>query len=152
MGSIISDKYKGKKFAKDWLALLLDANASKTRTVKVYKEDPADAEKKIQVEEERPGGVDVDKLLALANENGIDTANLEKAKDGHGFAGRARMTLRNQMQTVAKQRHGLMINGEFVSAPIDWLAEKQAPESPTHEQDGTKIAKAVEPAKEAEDA
>lgn len=145
--SIINEKYKGKKFAKDWLAELLDKTATKTRTVNVRKPDPEDAEKTVLVPEERAGGVDTDKLFALAKENGIENAKLNAArgtgKDGadpHGFAGRARMTLRNELQTVAKQRHGLVVNGEFVEAPADWLTAKSAPEAPTHTKAGEKIA------------
>jgi hypothetical protein len=150
--SIINDKYKGKKFEKDWLANLLDANATKTKTVtKSTKDEDGNVTK---TEEERPAGVDVDKLIAIGDENKVDLAKLKAARgtgengaDPHGFAGRARMTIRNQLQTVAKQRHGLVIGGEFVSAPADWLTAKQAPAEPTHTQAGEKIAKA-QPAKE----
>jgi hypothetical protein len=146
MASIISDKYKGKKFEKDWLAALLDTHATKMRTVKLYEPDPADAEKKIQVEKTRPDGVDVDKLFAIAKANEVDTTKLdavrgtgENGADPHGFAGRSRMTLRNQLQTIAKQRHGLIVGEEFVEAPADWLKAKGAPDTPSHSQTGEKI-------------
>lgn len=152
MASIISDKYKGKKFDKDWLAQLLDTNATKTKEVTVKRPNPDNPEEKLSVTETRADGVDGTKLMALGRENGVDLSKLEGKEDTHGFAGRARMTIRNMLQTVAKQRHGINVNGTFVSAPADWLALKGAPAEPTHTQDGTKIAKAAPAAAEGETA
>lgn len=139
--SIIDPKYRVKKDP-DWLANLIGGATTKfkdkvTKT-KVEGTDPVEF---VETTTQVADGIDVDKVFALARENGLDTkvAAFEAQREGAGFAGRFRMTARNMLQAVAKQRHGLMINGSFVSAPADWLADKKAPEAPTHTQDGTKI-------------
>lgn len=150
MPSIIAEKYK--KFEPDWLAKLIAEHATKTKQVSVKKKNPENEEETITVTEDRADGVDLDKLFALAAANGIDVSKFEAQRDSHGFAGRFRMTARNMLQTVAKQRHGLKIGDEFVSAPADWLEAKKAPAEPTHTQDGAKIEKpkAAEATKEPE--
>lgn len=131
------DKYKGKE--KDWLAKFIDEHATATKTVK-YTE--MDGDTKVNKTKTVSDGVDVDKLHALAEKNGLDITALKAQSDTHGYPGRARMTIRNMLQTVAKQRHGLHnTGGTFVSAPKDFLAAKGAPDAPTHTQKGEKIAK-----------
>lgn len=154
MASIINDKYKGKKFEKDWLATLLDENASGTKTKKVKEKNPENPDETITKEVTVPHGVDGTKLLALARENGLNVDALAADEGKHGWAGRARMTIRNMLQTVAKQRHGLVIGGEFVTAPTDWLQSEKvkAPAAPTHSETGEKFVVAKVEEKEKADA
>lgn len=148
--SIIASKYRGKytKNTRDWLAQLLDEHATKTKDRKVTEGDgEGKTTKTVQV----PDGIDTNKLHAIAEANGLDIAKLKAQSATHGYPGRARMTIRNMLQTVAKQRHGLHAGGKFHDAPAEFLNVKGAPATPTHTQDGTKIVveKKVEPAKAA---
>lgn len=154
--SIIDPKYRLKYKTPDWLAQLLLDHTSKTKDVparaaseqvgKIGEEGykPAKAATEAKTVND---GVDVDKLFALATENGLASriGKFEAQKGGHGFEGRIRMTIRNMLQPVVKQRHGLVVNGTFVSAPEDFLRKIGVLEGqkPTHTQDGTKIAKAA---------
>jgi hypothetical protein len=136
------DKYK-KPEAKDWLSKLLDAEATKTREVKKTVVNPENPDEKITTTEQRADGIDVDKLFQIAKNNGINTANLQGHEADHGFAGRARMTIANGMRRVIKERHGCFNLGRtFLTAPPEMLNKLQADAEPTHNQDGTKIAKA----------
>lgn len=156
--SIIKPQYRGKYKTPDWLGTLLNDNASKVKTL------PAQDAKAATGEIGKPGyspareakpertvidGVDVDKLFVIGRENGLNLDKFEAQKGAHGFEGRFRMTVRNMLQTIAKQRHGLVINGTFVRAPQEFLTKVGVLEGvkPTHNPDGTKIPK---PAKVAE--
>lgn len=144
--SIVNSKYRGKYAAdqKDWLAKFIDTHATKTKSVKVKSADGEGTETK-----KVPDGVDVDALHSLAEANGLDIESLKAQSGNHGYAGRARMTVRNMLQTVAKQRHGLHGNdGQFHEADPAFLTAKSAPETPTHERDGTKKAKPSTPTPE----
>lgn len=144
------DKYKGAE--KDWLAKFLDGEATLTRDVKVTKPNPDNADEKITVTEKRPDGVDIDALFTLASKNGLDVAKYSAQRDSNGFAGRFRMTIRNMLQKVVKQRHGLFnVGGTFTSAPAEFLTKIGAPEAPTHTQAGEKIAKPAAPTEPAAD-
>lgn len=140
--SIVNPKYRDKyKGEKNWLAKFIDAEATKTREVKVTKPNPANPDEKITTTENRAAGVDTKALFVLADKNGIDYANLKGHEDDHGFPGRARMTIGNGLRRVVKQRHGLYNKGgTFTSAPADFLAQIDAGDKPTHNQDGSKIA------------
>lgn len=137
--SIVDPKYRDKYKTPDWLAKILidSATASKEKVIK--EKDPADETKVLTKTVIVPDGVDIDKLFAIGKENGLDLAKYEDQREVHGFTGRFRMTVRNMLQAVVKQRHGLIVGGKFVEAPKEFLAERKAPESPTHEPDGTKI-------------
>lgn len=154
-GSIIDPKYRLKYKTPDWLAQLLLDNtsavkeiAAKPATEEVGKvgevgHKPAKAATEARTVND---GVDTDKLFALARENGLPEAKLaafEAQKGGHGFEGRIRMTIRNMLQPIVKQRHGLVVNGHFVPAPADFLRDKGVLEGakPTHTETGEKIAK-----------
>jgi len=142
--SIVDPKYRNKYATPDWLgALIAGAVQPMVDKVKTIVDGETKSTKTVKV----PGEVDVDALFALAKENGLDVAKYESAARGHGFGGRMRMTIRNMLQATAKQRHGVHVNGKFKEAPAEWLAEKKAPEAPTHKKDGTKIVVA-KPAKE----
>lgn len=144
--TIVNPKYAGKYKGenKDWLAKLLDSEATKTKSVTVSKADPANPDAKITVTEQRPDGLDVDALFAIAKNNGLDVTAYEASRANHGFPGRFRMTVGNMLRRVAKERHGVVNKGgTFVTAPADFLAKVKAPEAPTHAQDGTKIAPVV---------
>ena len=144
--TIINPKYKKAKGDQDWLAALISKHASKTRVVSKTVVDP-DTKEKTTTEETRHDGVDIEKLYALLDANGIHEDKLAKfvgKEDTHGFAGRFRMSARNMLQAVAKQRHGLIADGVFVDAPSDWLEHVKAPVQPTHEKDGTRIVVAKE--------
>lgn len=143
--SIVSSAYRDKYKAQgpDWLASFIGEHATLTKEVT---KSVADGDGKKSVKTTVPAGVDVDALFKLAHTNGLDMSKYEGQKSGHGFAGRFRMTLRNMLQKLAKQRHGLHdVKGKFVAAPTDWLTAKAAPTEPTHTPKGVKIA----PAKEA---
>lgn len=140
--SIIAEKYRDGRYKKaDWLGATIGevVNTTTERTKKVPVEGQEGAFK--EVTETVSDGVNVDRLFRLARENGLNVDKYEAQRNSHGFQGRFRMTVRNMLQAVAKQRHGIIINGEFVAAPAGWLAEKKAPEMPTHTKTGEKIAK-----------
>lgn len=152
--SIIDPKYRLKYKTPDFLAQLLLDNTSKEKTIpaqvasaqvgEIGKEGYKPA-KEAKPERVVKDGVDIDKLFALASENGLG-ARVEKFKaqvGGHGFEGRIRMTIRNMLQPVVKQRHGLIVNGTFVSAPDDFLRKIGVLEGqlPTHDQNGVKLVK-----------
>lgn len=154
--SIIDPKYRLKYKTPDFLAQLLLDNTSKEKTIpanaasaqvgEIGKEGYKPA-KEAKPERVVKDGVDIDKLFALASENGLG-ARIEKFKaqvGGHGFEGRIRMTIRNMLQPVVKQRHGLIVNGTFVSAPDDFLRKIGVLEGqlPTHDKNGVKLAKAT---------
>ena len=144
--TIIDPKYKKAKGEQDWLAALISKHASKTRVVSKTVVNPETKEKTV-TEETRNDGVDVEKLYSLLGENGVHGDKLAKfagKEDTHGFAGRFRMSARNMLQAVAKQRHGLIAGGVFVDVPSDWLEHVKAPAQPTHQTDGTKIVVAKE--------
>lgn len=135
--SIIDAKYRdGRYKEQDWLGGLIGSVATSTKEVQ---KTVVDGDEKKTTTETVPDGVNVDALFALAKENNLDVAKFEAQREGHGFPGRFRMTVRNMLQAAAKKRHGIRVNGKFVEAPADWLASKDAPEKPTHTQDGTKI-------------
>lgn len=155
--SIIDPKYRTKYKTPDWLAQLLLDNTSKTKEVparaaseqvgKIGEEGykPAKAATEAKTVND---GVDTDKLFALAKENGIADAKIAKfeaQKGGHGFEGRIRMTIRNMLQPIVKQRFGLQVNGTFVTAPADFLHKIGIldGQTPTHTPTGEKIAKPV---------
>ena len=145
--TIIDPKYKKAKGEQDWLAALISEHASKTRVVSKTVVDPETKEKTV-IEETRDDGIDIEKLYSLLDVNGIGEDKLAKfvgKEDTHGFAGRFRMSARNMLQAVAKQRHGLaLFNDGWAQAPKDWLEHVKAPAQPTHQKDGTKIVVAKE--------
>lgn len=156
--SIIDPKYRNKYKQPDWLGGVINGATNNMKTIAAT--EASEAVGKIGEEGYKPAreakpertvadGVDIDKVFALGRENGLNLDKFETQRAAHGFGGRIRMTVRNMLQTVAKQRHGLMVNGTFIEAPADWLHSKSAPTNPTHTQDGTKIAKVKEPVAEA---
>lgn len=141
--SIIDPKYRAKYKDPDWLAQQMTTHGS---TFKEVTTGEGNAKTTKQV----PTGVDVDKVFKLARENGLDVDKYEAQRAGHGFAGRFRMTVRNMLQPIVKQRHGFWANGKFVEADPQFLKNTGAPSTPTHDQKGAKIAvKVEEPAKAA---
>lgn len=149
--SIIDPKYRERK-EPDWLATVISGMTTKTREKQVTKVDPENPDAKITTTVQVEDGIDIEKLFALGTANGLEAkiAKFRDQVDSHGFAGRFRMTMRNMLQAVAKQRHGIVgLDGAFVSAPADWLEAKKAPEAPTHLQDGTRVAKPTVKAAEA---
>lgn len=167
--SIIDPKYRGKYKTQDWLGTLIATQTNDTKVLpataateateqvgKIGEEGykPAKPAKPAMPERTVSDGVGVDKLFELGAKNGLNLDKFQTQKGGHGFEGRFRMTVRNMLQTVAKQRHGLVgLDGSFVSAPADWLKLKSAPAEATHTEAGVKIAKAkpVEAEKPAEE-
>lgn len=144
--SIVDAKYRDKyKKRSEWMADLLKEHASTFKTIPAKEqvgERGGDGFKEAVAERKVSTGVDVEALFKIGAENGLDLEKFRAQTDGHGFPGRFRMTVGNMLRNVAKQRHGFWLNEEFVEAPEDWLKEAGAPAEPTHEQDGTKIAKA----------
>lgn len=144
--SIIDAKYRdGRYKEQDWLGTLIAGVATTTKEVQ---KTTGEGDERVTKTEIVPDGINVDALFALAKENGLDVAKFEAQREGHGFPGRFRMTVRNMLQAAAKKRHGIRVAGKFEAAPADWLAAKQAPDKPTHTQDGTKIV-VPKPVKEA---
>lgn len=140
--SIVDSKYRDKyKNRKEWLSDLLKEHGSATRevtkTIKGGEGEPDKQETKTVID-----GVDTAKLFKIARENGLNVDKYENQTDTHGFGGRFRMTVGNMLRSIAKQRHGLTINGTWIDAPKDWLEEYKAPTVPSHERDGTKIVRA----------
>lgn len=147
--SIINPKYRDGRYKaenQDWLGKLV---GEKVTTF-------TDRERKVPVEggeegafktvtEKVPDGVNEDAVFKLGRENGLNLDKYEAQRGSHGFAGRIRMTVRNMLQAEAKRRHGIVVDGKFVSAPADWLTAKGAPASPTHDQKGVKIPKPATP-------
>lgn len=152
--SIVPAKYATKyKNRSEWMSNLLKANASLTKTIPgVEAKGTEGQEGYVAGKPERTvvEGVDTNALFKIGAENGLNLDKYHSQVSTHGFPGRFRMTVGNMLRPIAKQRHGIVINGAFVSAPAEWLSEVGAPAEPTHNQDGTKIAKAVEAAPEPE--
>lgn len=144
--SIVDPKYREayKQRGPDWLGQLIIGVAQPTVDKTVSVPDGEGGRK--TVKKKAPSDVDIKALFGLAKENGLDIAKYKAQEGSHGFAGRMRMTIRNMLQAVAKQRHGIYVGGTFKKAPAEWLTEKKAPESPTHTKDGEKIAKKKEKA------
>lgn len=143
--SIIGAKYRdGRYKTKDWLATTISGVVETTKEVtKTVKDGDETKSVKATVSD----GIDVNALFALAKANGLDVTKYDAQRDSHGFPGRFRMTVRNMLQKVAKQRHGIIVDGKFTPAPADWLEAKGAEAKPTHTEQGEKIAK-PKPAKE----
>lgn len=142
--SIIDAKYRNKyKNRKEWLSDLLKANASLSHEIPAklaVGEEGKEGYKAATPARTVVDGVDVDALFKIGAENGLDLAKYEAQKGGHGFPGRFRMTVGNMLRSVAKQRHGITIGGEWQEAPEEWRKNVGAPEAPTHNKDGSKIA------------
>lgn len=83
------------------------------------------------------GNTDVDKTRALCAENGIELKDYPNL-------GMVRMNAGNMLRSRARKRHGLYINGEWVSAPAAFTAGHEKTQNP----DGSTIAKAVSAAPE----
>lgn len=144
--SIVDPKYAGRPAIDDFISQLIAAGSAKTRTVEVPVEGTTKTSKV-----QKPDGIDVDGLFAIAEKNGIDTTNHAKQRDGNGFPGRFRMTLGNMLRARAKRQHGVYDHkGKWSEAPADWLKANSAPEAATHKRDGSPVAapKAAAPAKE----
>ncbi len=154
--SIIPEKYRGKyKGAEDWIKTFIDGL---TKTVpmkdKVTKEtiDGEEITKTVSVAAGK-AKLDLDKLFALTDANGIDSKEMQAQRDRKNAPGRIRMTLGNSLRAEAKHRHGLYdLTGNWHDAPADFLGD--APK--TKNQDGSKIVVAkpavAETAPEAETA
>lgn len=144
--SIVPAKYrdKYKTGEKDWLAQFIQNQI--TETTKVKKEVATkDGEGKETITVDQTSDIDIDKLFSLAETNGVVAdrlSALRSQKDNPGFIGRARMTIRNMLQPIVKQRHGLNgLDSKWHAADAAFLTAKGAPEAPTHKKDGTKIEK-----------
>lgn len=138
--SIVDPKYREayKNREPDWLAKLIAGVAQPLVEKKVTEVDGETKKvKTIKV----PGDIDIKALFGLAKENGLDVAVYKSQEGSHGFEGRMRMTIRNMLQGAAKRQHGLNVGGKWTKAPAEWLAEKGAPEAPTHGKDGVKLEK-----------
>lgn len=138
--SIIPEKYQGKyKGAEDWLSTFIDGQVKtvpmkdKTTTETI---DGEEVTKTISVAAGK-AKLDLDKLFALTDANGIDSKDMQAQRDRKNAPGRIRMTLGNALRAAAKHRHGLnTIDGTWTEAPADFIGD--APK--THNPDGSKIA------------
>lgn len=137
--SIIPEKYQGKyKGAEDWLATFIDGQVKtvpmkdKTITETV---DGEEITKTISVAAGK-AKLDLDKLFALTDANGIDSKEMQAQRDRKNAPGRIRMTLGNALRAAAKHRHGLnTIDGTWTDAPADFIGDAVK----THNPDGSKI-------------
>lgn len=85
------------------------------------------------------------RILELAKNNMLNQNSIDQLRKTDANAGRIRMTIGNMLRAAARQRHGLYGNdGKFYKADSAFLTAGKfpAPESPTHDRDGVKIAKA----------
>jgi hypothetical protein len=138
--SIIPEKYQGKyKGAEDWLSTFIDGQVKvvpmkdKTTTETI---DGEEVTKTISVAAGK-AKLDLDKLFALTDANGIDSKEMQAQRDRKNAPGRIRMTLGNALRAAAKHRHGLnTIDGTWTEAPAEFVGD--APK--THNPDGSKIA------------
>jgi hypothetical protein len=153
--SIVDAKYRDRYKEPDWLGKLLADHATATKKVQKTEVDPENPDAKVTKTVDVPDGVNVDALFKIAKMNGLTdkVSKFEAQRDGHGFGGRFRMTVRNLLQARIKRAHGLFLPGdggkpEWVSADKAWLSAKGAPDKPTHNQDGSKIAPPKAAAKE----
>ena len=134
--SIIGDKYRGKyKGASDWVGEVIQANCT-TQPMKTVKDEDGN---ETEVAKGKPV-LNVDALIALSKENHIDTSKMEEQRDRKNAPGRIRMTLGNMLRAAARKRHGLTVNGEWVTPTDEFL--KSAPDEPTETREGEKIVKA----------
>lgn len=150
--SIVDAKYRDRYKEPDWLGKLLATHATATKQVK---KTEGEGDGKVTKTVDVPDGVNVDALFKIAKMNGLTdkVAKFEAQRDGHGFGGRFRMTVRNLLQARIKRAHGLFLPGAdgkpvWTSADKAFLTAKGAPEKPTHNQDGSKIAPPKAAAKE----
>lgn len=117
MASIIDEKYKNRPKVQDFVSELIDSNCL--------------------VE----GKIDVDRLFALAEANGVKTEHLEHHRDKKNGVGRLRMTIANSLRARARKRHGLYdLDGDVVDAPAEFIGDRPQVETI----DGEKI-KAQQP-------
>lgn len=129
-----ADRYKDRP--KDWVANLIDAEATVpvTKVVKTKDEDGTETE---EVVETGKRTLDLDRLFDLARANGVDVTNLEASRDTQGAPGRARMTVANSLRAAARKRHGLNdANGNWHDADADFIGDHAL----TQNRDGSKIA------------
>lgn len=154
--SIIDPAYRDRmKGASDWIgnfleAAALDKGVGAKAAVEAV-EEVKDADGKVITEAVKGRAAtkgkdvwDLDKMFALAEANGVDTAKYESAKDHPSGVGRMRMTISNMLRSRARKRHGLFdILGNWHDAPADFVDGHDRVE----ERDGTKIAKAKPEAK-----
>jgi hypothetical protein len=150
--SIIDPKYRNKK-EPDWMASQIALFATRMKTVagkevSVEGSNPPKTTKLPDIQ--KPDGVNVDALFALATINNLDVEKFRDQVGSHGFEGRFRMTVSNMLRAAARNRHGVFFptgkggKVEWHDAPADFLANSKppAPKEATHNKDGSKIAKA----------
>lgn len=137
--SIIPPKYQGKyKGAEDWLSEFIDGQAKvvpmKDKTVTEGEGD--DAVTKVISVAAGKAKLDLDKLFALTDANGVDSKEMQAQRDRKNAPGRIRMTLGNALRAAAKHRHGLnTIDGTWTEAPAAFIGDSPKTQNP----DGSKI-------------
>lgn len=138
--SIIPEKYQGKyKGAEDWLSTFIDGQVKTVPMKDKTTTETVDGEEITKIISVAAGKakLDLDKLFALTDANGIDSKEMQAQRDRKNAPGRIRMTLGNALRAAAKHRHGLnTIDGTWTEAPADFIGD--APK--THNPDGSKIA------------
>lgn len=138
MGSIIDPKYKGRAARADFVSKLITDHAS-TPVLKVVKTKDEDGTVTETTEPTGKTSIDLEKLFAIAEANGFNaTLKYGDQVERLNAPGRLRMTIGNVLRAVARKRGGLNVDGKFVHADDEFMAGAL----PTHNPDGTKIAKA----------
>ena len=132
--SIIPPKYQGKyKGAEDWLSEFIDGQAKvvpmKDKTVTDGEGD--DAVTNVISVAAGKAKLDLDKLFALTDANGVDSKEMQAQRDRKNAPGRIRMTLGNALRAAAKHRHGLnTIDGTWTEAPAAFIGDSPKTQNP----------------------
>lgn len=140
--SIVDPKYRDKyRENPDWLTSVINDHCYDVVTKeKVTKNE--DGSETTETVNTKKTSLNLERFLALAEENHIDVAKYRADMDKKNAPGRLRMTVGNMLRAAAKKRHGLHVDGKFVHADKEFIGDTPK----THNPDGTKIAKEVEKA------
>lgn len=127
--TIIDPKYKGKyKGASDWIGELINAQCVNT--------------------DEKKKGLNLADLFKMADANGIETAEWRKQAEQKNAPGRLRMTIGNQLRTIAKKRAGLYgADGKWHKASDKFMGDNEA----TEDRDGKPLKANAEKTADAAD-
>jgi hypothetical protein len=119
--------------AGDWINRILDERC--TNTINAVPAETDDEGNVVKRGRKGKKVLDLEALKALAADNAIEV----KAYPNPGMY---RMNVGNMLRAAARKRGGLVIDGEFTSAPSDFEVNEKITENP----DGSKITAKVEEA------
>ncbi len=144
--SIIDPKYRGKYRAdKDWLAVTIDNHVQVKQTKERQTKNEDGSPGPTEVVTLKQTRIDMDRLFALADVNGIDArAKYGDQVERKNAPGRLRMTIGNMLRAVAKRRHGLFVPDTESESGKTWVDADELfinGGEKTENPDGSKIAK-----------